>query len=464
MSPDARVNVVEELNNMEPFRFHVYACDQQKPDGVPGCAARGSAMTIDALRKEIAARGLVDDVQLTTCGSLGLCERGPNLVVYPEGIWYSGVKPEDVPEIVESHLQQGRPVARLVNSDASALENEIRTNRDKYVAGLRARDASGVMPDDLMQTIRGFQESRVVLSAIELDVFSAVGEGATAAQVANTIAADHRATEMLLNALTALGLLVKIDDVFSATPVSNRFLTSGGQNDARAAMMHTVGLWQRWSTLTQAVRSGSGANADRDADWTRWFIAAMHRNASERARAVVEAVGTAGVSRMLDVGGGSGAYSIAFAKANDALRAEVFDLESVLPLARGYISDAGMEARVTTRAGDLRRGTFGNDYDLVLVSAICHMLSADENRALLKRCLAALRSGGRVVVQDFILNREKTAPRTGVLFSLNMLVGTEEGASYSEDEYRAWMSAAGFRDVNRIGLVGPTSLMVGSNP
>lgn len=447
---------------MEPFRFHIFACDQQKPEGVPGCAACGSAMTIDALRKEIAARGLVNEVQLTTCGSLGLCERGPNLVVYPEGIWYSGVKPEDVPEIVESHFQQGRPVARLVNSDASALENEIRANRDKYLAGLRARDDGGVMPDDLMQTIRGFQESRVVLSAIELDVFSAVGERATAAQVAHTIDADERATEMLLNALTALGLLVKTGGVFSVTPVSKRFLTAGGPNDARAAMMHNVGLWQRWSTLTEAVRSGSGANADRGTDWTRWFIAAMHRNASERARAVVEAVGTASVSRMIDVGGGSGAYSIAFAKASNALRADVFDLESVLPMTRGYIAKAGVESRVTTRAGDLRSDTFGNGYDLALVSAICHMLSADENRDLLKRCFAALRSGGRVVVQDFILNPAKTAPKAGALFSLNMLVGTQKGASYSEDEYRAWMSEAGFQDVNRIRLVGPTNLMVGS--
>lgn len=446
---------------MEPFRYHVYACDQQKPEGVPGCAARGSALTIDALRKELAARGLGNNVQLTTCGSLGLCERGPNLVVYPDGIWYSGVKPEDVPEIVESHFQQGLPVARLINTDASALETEIRGNRDKYLAGLRARDAAGVLPDDLMQVIRGFQESRVVLSAIELDVFSAVGGGATAAQVATAVAANARGTEMLLNALTALGLLTKTGDVFGVTPVSMRFLTAGGQNDSRAAMMHYVGLWKRWSTLTGAVRGGSGSKTDPEADWTRWFIAAMHRNASERARGLVETVGTAGVTRMLDVGGGSGAYSIAFVKASDALHAEVLDLESVLPLTRGYIADAGVDARVATRAGDLRTDTFGSGYDLVLVSAICHMLGPDENRDLLKRCCDALRRGGRVVVQDFILNAEKTAPRTAALFSLNMLVGTEKGASYSGDEYETWMREAGFERVERIGLGGPTSLIVG---
>jgi hypothetical protein len=76
---------------MEPFGFHVFVCDQQKPDGVPCCSAKASGKVLDALRREINARGLEDEVQVTTCGSLGLCEHGPNLVVYPEGIWYSGM-------------------------------------------------------------------------------------------------------------------------------------------------------------------------------------------------------------------------------------------------------------------------------------------------------------------------------------------------------------------------------------
>lgn len=446
---------------MEPFRLHIFACDQQKPEGVPGCNARGSAKTIDALRKELAARGLSDDVQLTTCGSLGLCERGPNIVVYPEGIWYSGVTPEDVPEIVESHFQNGRPVARLVNKDAAALATEVRTNRDRYLAGVRARDAAGVLPDDLAQLIRGFQESRVVLTAIELDVFTAAGDGATATEIAKTIGGDERATGMLLNALAAMGLLVKKEGTFSTTPVSKRFFSAAGQNDQRAATMHSANLWHTWSNLTSAVKSGKGSRpASPDPEWTRWFIAAMHRNASERARAVVDAVGAAGVTRMLDVGGGSGAYSIAFAKANESLQAEVFDLEAVLPLTRGYIEKGGVASRVTTRPGDLRRDSFGNAYDLVLLSAICHMLSADENKDLIRRCFAAVKSGGRVVVQDFILNPEKTAPKAGALFSLNMLVGSQNGASYAEDEYVAWMKAAGFTDVKRVRLVGPTNLMI----
>ena len=123
---------------MEPFRLHVYACQQEKPGNAPCCAARGSAAVLDALRKELAAQGLMGDVQVTTCGSIGMCERGPNMIVYPEGVWYSGVQVADVPELVREHFRNGRPVERLGNRDAAALKTEIEENRAKAMAALRA--------------------------------------------------------------------------------------------------------------------------------------------------------------------------------------------------------------------------------------------------------------------------------------------------------------------------------------
>ncbi len=127
---------------MEPFKYHLYACQQEKPGGAPCCAARGSAAVLDALRKELAAQNLMDVVQVTTSGSLGMCERGPNLVVYPEGIWYAGVKVEDVPELVREHFVHGRPLERLANRDAVALKKEISENRAKAMAALRAQQAA----------------------------------------------------------------------------------------------------------------------------------------------------------------------------------------------------------------------------------------------------------------------------------------------------------------------------------
>jgi (2Fe-2S) ferredoxin/precorrin-6B methylase 2 len=450
---------------MEPFRYHVYICDQKKSEGIPSCAARGSALTIDALRKEVAARGLADEVQITVCGSLGACERGPNLVVYPEGVWYSGVQPEDVPQVVASHFVEGRVVERLVNRDAAALRAEIQSNRAKMLAAQRARDAAGILPDDLNQTLRGYQESRVLLTAIELDVFTAVGGGAASAQVAQKTSTDPRATEMLLNALTAMGLLTKQEGVFRNTPTTTRYLREGSKDDARLGLMHIAHLWQRWSTLTDCVRAGTTVcrreSGERAEAWTSAFIAAMHRIAAERGPLVVEAVGAERVERMLDVGGGSAAYSIAFAKANEKLHATVLDLPNVLPIAQGHINEANLAARVETCAGDLRHDRLGTGFNLVLVSAICHMLGPQENQDLVRRCSEALAPQGRLVIQDFILESDKAAPKHAALFALNMLVGTEEGGTYSGEEYTAWMSKAGFQDVRQIRLPGLSSLMVG---
>ena len=451
---------------MTPFRFHVFVCDQQKPEGVPCCAARGSDQVLEALRREVGARGLVDTVQVTACGSLGLCEHGPNLVVYPEGIWYSGVTAADVPEIVRSHFQEGTPVERLVCADAAAVRAEILNNREKMLAARRAREAAGVLPDDLSERIRGFQESRVVLTALELDLFTAVGDGAGAVEVAARLRTNPRSTEMLLNALASLRLLVKQQGVFHNSPETTRYFTAGSRDNARPALLHTAHLWQRWSTLTDCVRAGTAVARDeiagRGQDWTEAFIAAMHRNASERAPLVVRAVGAENVRRMLDVGGGSGAYSIAFAQANSALRADILDLATVEEIAQRHIQEAGVADRVKVRAGDLRSDSLGEGYDLVFVSAICHMLSSGENLDLLRRCREALQPGGRIVIQDFILETDKTAPRFAALFALNMLVGTSGGSTYSESEYAAWLGEAGFLEIRRARLPGITGLMIGS--
>jgi cyclopropane fatty-acyl-phospholipid synthase-like methyltransferase len=168
---------------------------------------------------------------------------------------------------------------------------------------------------------------------------------------------------------------------------------------------------------------------------------------------------------MLDLGGGSAAYSIAFAKANAELQVDVVDQPTVLPLTEEYIRRAGLEERIHTRAGDLRKDRFGDSetgegYDLVLLSAIAHMFSPEENRDLLRRIYRALDAGGRLVLQDFILEADKTRPMFAALFSLNMLVNTEGGASYSEAEYEEWLHEAGFRETRRVRLPGPANLMI----
>lgn len=445
---------------MEPFPYHVFVCTQQKPDGVRCCSASGAPQVVATLHRELSSRGLADDVQVTTCGCLGTCDHGPVVIAYPDGAWYSGVTAEDVPEIVASHFVSGQVLTRLARTDADAMKAEILEHRKQYLAMMKARDDAGVLPDELNEVIRGFMSSRAVLTALELNIFSAVRGGVSAQEAAGKIGTDVRATEMLLNALTSLGLLEKKDGIFHNTRASGRFFVEGSPDNARPGLLHTVGLWKRWSALSECVRAGTSVAQEGRGNSVPDFIAAMDRNARERAPHVVDTVGSENLHRMLDLGGGSAAYSIAFARANRELTAEVLDLPEVVPIAKEHIRKAGLSDRVTCRPGDMLVSPLGQNFDLVLISTICHMFSPAQNRQLFERAHAALGPRGRLVIQDFILEPNKSAPRFAALFSLNMLVGTRAGACYSDPEYEGWLRDTGFQDIRRVRLPGPGGLII----
>ena len=447
---------------MEPFRFHLFVCTQQKPEGVASCPARGSLAVVDRLDRELQSRGLTNEIQITTCGCMGLCDEGPVMVVYPDGVWYRRVQPSDVAEIVDTHMRGRGPVTRLVWNDAAAMKAISIEHGEKFRAAMDARDKAGMLPDRLDQMIRNFQPSRCILTALELDLFTAVGETASAEQIGSKIHANTRAVSMLLNALVSLGLLSKSGDQYKNTPESARFFVQGAKDNQRNGLLHAANIWHRWSTLTDAVRRGTWLPIEGEqTEWTQNFIAGMQRNAKTRAPLLVKTLGTAGVRRILDLGGGSGAYSIAFAKASPDLHCDILDLPEVVPLTAEYVQNAGVSAQVRIRAGDMLQEDFGSGYDLILLNAICHMFSEAQNRDLFRRARKALAPNGRLVVQDFILNDEKDGPQHAALFSLNMLVGTEAGASYSEAEYTSWMKAAALSEVSRINLPGPSDLIVG---
>ncbi len=269
---------------------------------------------------------------------------------------------------------------------------------------------------ELTERIRAFQQSRALLTAIKYDVFGAIGNGAAANEVARRVGADPRATEMLLNALAALGAIEKSKGVFRNMSEASQQLCG----EARLALLHTVHLWPRWSMSTDCVRAGKAVQheevAVRGEEWTEAFIAAMHRNALERAPVSDRwRWGRGGVRRMLDVGGGSGAYSIAFAAANPELRADILDLTTVAPIAERHIAQAGLSERVKTRAGDLRRDDYGSGYDVVFISAICHMLGPVEVLDMLRKCScgASARRPCRVFRISFWrrIRRHRSTPR-----------------------------------------------------
>ena len=172
---------------MEPFCHHVFICTQAKPEGVTSCPGNSSWLVLRALERELFAQGLDDEVQVTTCGCLGLCDDGPVMITYPEGVWYRKVKEEDVPEIVSSHLRSNKFVSRLVWSDSHGMKAEVTEHREHYRAMVKAKDEGGILPDDLNEMIRALMPSRTVLTALELDIFTAAGTGASAEDVARKI-------------------------------------------------------------------------------------------------------------------------------------------------------------------------------------------------------------------------------------------------------------------------------------
>ena len=203
-----------------------------------------------------------------------------------------------------------------------------------------------------------------------------------------------------MNALVALGLLEKADDRFANTPVAAAFLVKG-RPAYMAGLGHTAHLWDTWSHLTEVVREGRPAARpamnDRGDDWLRPFIAAMHWRSRQTAAEVVEALDLARVSRVLDIGGGSGAYAMAFARARAGISAVVFDLPNVVPLTRMYVSEESLSAQVEAVAGDYLRDSLGEGFDLALLSMVIHSHSPADNQALLTKVARALVPGGQVV-------------------------------------------------------------------
>ncbi|OFZ79959.1 MAG: hypothetical protein A2583_15175 [Bdellovibrionales bacterium RIFOXYD1_FULL_53_11] len=317
-----------------------------------------------------------------------------------------------------------------------------------------------MIPEELQLLFDGFKASRILLTAVEIDVFTRIGQGATAEKIACGLGAGFRESSILLDALTALGLLTKHDGTYFNSAWADNYLREGSPQDWRLAIKHRINSWNTWSGLTGKIIPPEKRH---EHAFTRpdSFMGAMEAIGRERAPLVAGAIDLSGVKKVLDLGGGPGTYCIAIAGSRPDVSACVFDLPEMTAIARKHIKAAGLEARITTRDGDLFKDGFGEGYDLVLISSILHIYGQRENIEILSKARAALRPGGQVVVQEFILNEDRTGPLSAAMFAVNMLVATETGNAYTENELRRFLGNAGFSDIKRINLKVPSSLMTG---
>ena len=322
--------------------------------------------------------------------------------------------------------------------------------------------------DYLFQLSYGYWKSHVLITATEFGIFTLIGEGRlSAGEIAKSIHANERATEMLLNALVSLELLTVQEKHYGNTPTSNLHLIKGKPYYLGNAIHHLNNLLDNWTMLRETVETGKAVSLtnlpeDADASAVRDFITAMHDIASVKTEAMCSSVDLKDSKLLLDVAGGPGTYAIALAKANPQLDVVIFDLKQVTPLSQEFIRNAGMEGRIVTQAGNCLEDSFGkNVYDAILVSNLLHIYNPENNVKILKKCRDAMKDKGQVIIHELVLDDTKTRPQFAALFSLNMLIGTQEGAAYSEAEYRAWLKESGFHDIKRIDLGYDSSLIIG---
>lgn len=322
-----------------------------------------------------------------------------------------------------------------------------------------------LMPPDIRDLGLGFQKSRIFLTAYELDIFTVLGDKTRSSdEAAKELGVDGRALDRLMNALCALDLLKKKNGKFSNTASGSRFLVKGSP-EYMQGLTHFVHLWNNWSTLTKAVRFGRPAvfqNIDeRDGDSLTGFIAAMHERGYRQAPFVISMINLTGVTSVLDIGGGSGIFSMAFARAKNDIKATVFDLPNVLPITKMYVEKEKLSDKILTVPGNYNTDDFPKGFDLIFLSAVIHSNSPKENNMLIKKCYRSLNPKGQVVVQDFIMDDDRVSPSHGALFALNMLVGTESGDTYTGSEVGQWMKSAGFSKITRKDTNFRTSLIIG---
>ena len=309
--------------------------------------------------------------------------------------------------------------------------------------------------EQILEMMRAYQVPCLFAAAADLDLFEKLAPvPRTAAEVAAAAGCDLRAVTILLDALAAVGVIVKQDEQYSISPELAPFLCEAFPQSVMAMLRHQANCLRRWSRLPWTVHSGKpeypgpsirGEDADKAS-----FIEAMHVVSRDVADELVQKIHPGSVRCVLDLGGASGSWTLAWLKAEPQSRAIIFDLPYVIPMARECFATSPFADRVELCAGDFYTDDLPKGADLAWVSAIIHQNSPDQNRALYRRIAAALEPQGWIYIRDIVMEPSRTAPVAGALFSVNMLSATERGNSYCWTEIQEDLQSAGFADVQLV--------------
>ena len=309
-------------------------------------------------------------------------------------------------------------------------------------------------PQLFFQTVNAYQRTEGLKAAIELEVFTAIGEGKTTAdEIAERSSASERGMRILCDFLCVLGFLTKNGRSYELTPESALFLDKrspgylGGSLEFLLSPMLTDGF----KDLTGAVRKGGtvaseeGTIAPEHPIWVM-FARAMTAMTAMPAQLMANLVDEKADRKLkvLDIAAGHGLYGIAFASKNPRAEVVAVDWPNVLELARENAVKAGVSDRYQTNAGSAFDVDYGSGYDLVLLTNFLHHFDPATCETLLRKVHAALADGGRAVVLEFVPNEDRISPPETAPFSVVMLASTPAGDAYTFPELDRMCGAAGF--------------------
>jgi len=326
---------------------------------------------------------------------------------------------------------------------------------------------SGSAPLDPMAVMgisSAYWQSKVLHTAVRLDLFTRLkGRGATAKQLAAECKADPRGLEILLVAVVSLGLLSQKKGLYRNNKLSNAFLVKGSPTFQGGIVSMFDSWYPAWGDLHDAVVKGApvvGKPHDQGPEALRNYIYGMHYRALGQGNLLSKDINFSGRKHLLDVAGGPGTFCIKFCQANPALKATVLDLPQTLEITSEIVGSFGMAERIARRPGNYLTDSFGKGYDCVLLSSMFNQESPKIIKKILKNAYRAIDPGGMILVQDQMLNREKTGPSLAALIGVNQLIHTPGGAAYSEKEVSEWMGNCGFKKVKTVKLSEPSPFVV----
>ena len=305
--------------------------------------------------------------------------------------------------------------------------------------------------DDLRDAITAYRLPRVLIAALELNIFTAVGTNVwTIAALAHEMKVSERGLAILCRNLAMAGLLKKHGETYTnsrlgATALNTHHPAYRGDY-LRLIMSH----WADWGRLLESVKTGLPLDHDEpeEPDYRRRFTWAMHHRTLETAPKIAAQINLRGVRNLLDLGGGPGTYAMAFLAKNPTLRATVCDRPAALDVAKEIAATHKAGARLSYLSLDVMKEDISGAYDVIWYSNVLHIYSPEDNQALFRRALAALNPGGRLLIQDaFLHDREGLFPEEASLFAVSMLLFTEKGNTYSAAETKAWLTDAGFERI-----------------